>query len=362
MEIFKQTPLKEASFFHRLLKKEPTENAIIEVNNLLSNNESDITKVSIDDINKISEKYKTNLERNFEPNRIALFAIYLRHSLSDNKLDETKIQYLYHLRNILMLNPIVVEQSIKNETENIYNEQVKIAVKDGDLKEDEKERLKKLKSDLKISDDVAQEIYSKNAGEIINNFMNGVASRERFSPYEEKQMNEIIRNLNIDYIIDEKSKSILERYKLYWQIENADLPEITPTINIQKSEKLHFSSHINWLEQRKVAPKRRTYAGPTARVKLAKGVYYRVGSFKVNNVSKDEWKTIDSGQVYLTNKRLIFMGNKGNKTIRINTILDIAPYSNGVDIQKDAGKSPFLEFSNNIDVFSMILARLMSEQ
>ena len=56
------------------------------------------------------------------------------------------------------------------------------------------------------------------------------------------------------------------------------------------------------------------------------------------------------------------MGEKGNKTIRINTILDITPYSNGVDIQKDAGKSPFLDFKDNIDVFSMILVRLMAEQ
>lgn len=56
------------------------------------------------------------------------------------------------------------------------------------------------------------------------------------------------------------------------------------------------------------------------------------------------------------------MGTKGNKIIAINKILDIEPFRNGIDIQKESGKSPFLEFSNNVDIFSMILIRLMNEQ
>ncbi len=86
-----------------------------------------------------------------------------------------------------------------------------------------------------------------------------------------------------------------------------------------------------------------------------------MGSVGVQRVSEDVWQTIDSGKVYLTNKRLIFMGSKVNKTIRLNKILDINPFKNGIDIQKETGKSPFLEFSNNVDIFSMILVRLMDE-
>jgi hypothetical protein len=56
------------------------------------------------------------------------------------------------------------------------------------------------------------------------------------------------------------------------------------------------------------------------------------------------------------------MGGKGNKTIALNKILDFDAYSNGVDIQKDTGKSPFLQFTKNTDVFSVILAKLLSEK
>jgi len=74
------------------------------------------------------------------------------------------------------------------------------------------------------------------------------------------------------------------------------------------------------------------------------------------------WQNIDGGKIYLTNKRLIFMGKKGNKTIAINKSLDIEPFKNGVFIQKESGKGPFLEFSDNVDIFSMILVRLMNVQ
>ncbi len=55
------------------------------------------------------------------------------------------------------------------------------------------------------------------------------------------------------------------------------------------------------------------------------------------------------------------MGDRGNKTIRLNKILDIKPYKNGEDIQKETGRSPFLEFSENVDILSMMLVRLMDE-
>src|SRR5690606_2881585 len=127
------------------------------------------------------------------------------------------------------------------------------------------------------------------------------------------------KSLGIDFNLDYNTKEMLDRYKLYWQIENGELPTIIPDINIQKSESLYFKTSVKWLEQRRVT-KRINYGGPTARIKIAKGVYYRMGSIGVQKVSEDVWQTIDSGQLYLTNKRLIFMGEKGNKIIQLNKI------------------------------------------
>lgn len=361
MEIYKSKTLKEPTFFQKIFGKVPTENALLEINNLLFVNQGNIDRISIDNIIGIANKYKVNLTKKYKESRLELFENYLHYCLIDDKLEDSEILILAHLRDILLLNEKDVEELIKKETERLYEKHVKGAVSDGKLEDFEKENLEKLRKDLLISENVAEEICGKNAKEILQKFLDGAISDGRLSPEEETQINEISKNLGIELPNDEKSKAVLERYKLYWQIENDDLPIITSDIIIQKSEKLHFSTYIKWLEQRRIT-KRINYGGPTARIKIAKGIYYSTGSLAVQRVSEDVWQTIDSGQIYLTNKRLIFMGKTGNKTIGLNKILDIKPYKNGIDIQKETGKSPFLEFSDNVDLFSMILVRLMNEQ
>lgn len=360
MEIYKPQELKKPSLIQKLFGKIPTENGLIEINNLFVSNQSDIEQISLDNIIEIAEKYKINLKKKFITQRLELFAKYLHHCLIDSKLEDSEIIALKHVKDILLLSEKETQELLKNETEKLYSEHVKDAVSDGQLDNFEKENLEKLKKDLLISEEIADKIYETNAKQILQNFIDGAISDERLSPEEEVEINEIAKSLSIDLKVDDKSKEVLDRYKLYWQIENGDLPTIVSDINIQKSENLYFRTSVKWLEQRRVT-KRINYGGPTARIKIAKGVYYRMGSVGVQRVSEDVWQTIDSGQLYLTNKRLIFMGGKGNKTIQLNKILDITPFKNGVDIQKETGKSPFLEFNHNVDIFSMILVRLMDE-
>jgi hypothetical protein len=360
MEIYKSQELKKPSLIQKLFGKVPTENGLIEINNLFASNQTDIEKISLDNIIEIAEKYKINLKKKFKAQRLELFAKYLHHCLIDSKLEDSEIISLKHVKDILLLNEKETQELLKNETEKLYSKHVKEAVSDGRLDDFEKENLEKHKTDLLISEEIADKIYETNAKQILQNFIDGAISDERLSPEEEVEINEIAKSLSIDLKVDEKSKEVLDRYKLYWQIENGDLPTIVSDINIQKSENLYFRTSVKWLEQRRVT-KRINYGGPTARIKIAKGVYYRMGSVGVQSVSEDVWQTIDSGQLYLTNKRLIFMGGKGNKTIQLNKILDIKPFKNGVDIQKETGKSPFLEFNHNVDIFSMILVRLMDE-
>lgn len=360
MKIFTRKELIKPNFIQKILKKLPSENAVIEINNLLANNEENIEKVTIDHIIEIGNKYKVNLKTKYKEIRIDLFKSYLKHCLNDSKLEEFEINTLRHIREVLILNEKDTDSIIRSETEKIYNHNVKDILSDGELDDEEKLKLEKLKNDLLIPENVANNIFSKNAKLTMQKFIEGVVSDERVSPEEEYQLNKIAKSLGFDLKVDEKSKAILERYKLYWQIENAELPEIISDINIQKSEVLHFKSFVSWKEYRKVT-KRINYGGATARIKIAKGLYYKVGSISVKSVSEDILQTIDSGKIYLTNKRLIFMGSKGNKTIQINKILDITPFKNGIDIQKESGKSPFLEFNENVDLFSMILVKLMDE-
>lgn len=70
---------------------------------------------------------------------------------------------------------------------------------------------------------------------------------------------------------------------------------------------------------------------------------------------------LDHGQLYLTNKRLLYLGDKQNRTIRLSQIVDFSVYNNGVEIEKDRGRSPFLGMAGENDVFAALLGRAISD-
>ncbi len=82
------------------------------------------------------------------------------------------------------------------------------------------------------------------------------------------------------------------------------------------------------------------YVGPSFRV--AKGVYLRVGGFQ--SESHDELRNIDQGTLTLTNKRLVFSGNKRMVNIDLRKIVSIEPYSDGIGLKRE-GKEKIQYFT-----------------
>jgi hypothetical protein len=360
MSIYKRKELQKPTFLQKLFGINPKYNYIIELNNLFYNNKQDVLKITNYDIEHLNEKYKIS-NADFLEERLSLFKEYLKSCLLDNKLDTYDKDELDHIKTILTLPPEITKSIVEEESKKTYRNMVKIFVSDGKIDEVEEVTLEEYKLKLNISESDFKSIYIEEAHKYFYNYVNKITQDERISPVEEQTLFAIMKNLNINVKLNNDMLAKLDRFKLYWKIENDELDSIESDINLVRGEKLYFNNdNVSWLELRRVT-KRYNYAGPTARIKIAKGIYYRLGSMAVQPITNDEWKTIDTGSIYLTNKRLIFMGDKANKTIRLNRILDIESYSNGIDIKKDSGRSPFLEFNENIDIFSMLLIRLMKE-
>lgn len=357
-QVFKEKTLINPSFLQRIFNKQPKANAIIEINNTLSNN--NLFDVNIDNIQTIAEKYKVNINKKFKKEMIQLYSSYLEHCLIDRNLSENEIKELKHLKSLLNLNDIETKNVYDEITNKIYKEEIDKAIADGRLDEKEKAFLNNIEINLQLPKDLATKIYKESSESLIKQFIEKAISDQRLSPDEEKELEAITNNLNINLTYDEPTKQLLNKFKLYWQIDNGILPIVDSNINMQKNEKCHFHTDIEWLEQRRVT-KRIAYSGPTMRIKIANGLYWRSGNIGVQRITQDVWQIIDSGKLYLTNKRIIFMGSRGNKTITLKKILDFNVFSNGIDIQKESGKSPFLQFSENTDIFSMILGKLITE-
>lgn len=351
-------PLYRPAFLQRVFGAKPKVNSVIELNNLLARN--GVGNVTIEDVQRIAHSYRVNLHRKFRKQLTDLYQQYLLCCLSDKALSDQEIAELKHLKVLFELRDGDVERITRETTSQLYKDEISSLIADGRLTGEERRFMSKLRSDLKLSEEIATKIYAESAGSLLQRVFDNAISDERLSPEEEKELHAIASNLNVKHTIDDATKNMLDKYKLFWQIENGEIPPLDVGINLQRKERCYFRTPIDWLEQRKVTT-RVGYSGPTLRIKIAKGVYWRAGSLGVRTTSQDVWKVIDSGQLYLTSRRLIFMGNRENKTVGLNKILDFTAYRNGVDIQKDTGKSPFLQFEKNVDIFSMMLGRAIQD-
>ena len=354
---FKERQLEKPDFFQRILKKEPKQNALIEINNILSNNK--VLTIPIEKIQAIAAKYKVDINKQFSIELLQYYRRYLEYCCIDPSIFENKINELNHLALILSLNEEEVKQINKDLTSKIYKKEVDEAIRERRLSESKKEYLDKLEKSFQLPPELTDSIYKDSSEIIIKKYFEKAIEDQRFSPDEENELEEIKKSLNVSLEFDKPTKELIDKYRLYWEIENNILPEMSCEINLQKNETCHFITKAEWLEQKQITT-RVNYSGPTLRIKIAKGLYWRSGSLGVQRIKDDVWQTIDSGDVYLTNKRIIFMGSRGNKIIQFTKVLDFNVFSNGIDIQKDSGKSPFLQFSNNTDIFSMILGNLIS--
>lgn len=163
-------------------------------------------------------------------------------------------------------------------------------------------------------------------------------AKDHFNPvwqeYKNKELKEVewSKIANGGVSDDVKRKEDIE----YWlnELKAGNVPismkQEESTIILKKKEKLYVNLlNISLLEPRAV----RTggYGGPS--VRLAKGLYFRVGGFKAE--SHEELRNIDQGTLTLTDKRIVFSGNKKTINVNLKKIISINPYNDGISIRRD---------------------------
>lgn len=86
----------------------------------------------------------------------------------------------------------------------------------------------------------------------------------------------------------------------------------------------------------------------------------RSGKFTPAVYSEAYLKLIDTGSIFITNKRIIFVGEHANKSIPFSKIFGITTYANGIEIEKETGRKPFLE-CENAELSGLFMSRLLSD-
>ncbi len=357
--VYAKKGLKPVGFLQKMMGIKLKENALIEVNNLLA--EKELQHTTVEEIHQIAEKYGIDFMADFQLEMIAFYQDYLSTCLEDKFISEDELNDLKHLKYLLGLNDKKVNEIHHHLAGEIYKKEVEKVIQDGELDEQERIFIEKLQNDLKLPQELANNIYQKSGQELIKSLMDSAIADAQLNPMEEKELYAIAKNLNAELKFDEATRSDLEKYKLYWQIENDEMPELVVDINIPRSEKCYFAAHNTIWYERNIMAEQKVYNASTLRLKIAKGLYWRNAVDAEKNLTTQEWQLFDTGTLYLTNKRIFFRGEKSDKIILLNRILDFTVFTNGLEIEKDRDKNPFFVLKNSSDIFAMLLGKAISQ-
>ncbi len=354
---FVEAPLQEFKTKFKLFGKKPNPNAIVKLNNLLASKA--VLDVTIKDVQSIVFEYRVNLKRNFPDDIRGFYQTYFEHCLDDKFLSDDEVKELIHLKRILTLNDKDVEIIHNQVAGKIYQKAVDEALEDNVLEPEEKAFLESLQKDLRLKSTVANKIYTDSASTILNNLIDEALEDVLLTPEEEMEISELAGKLNVNYKADKQTQQELEKYKLFWQIENGELPELQPDYTLPEGEICHFKVSVDWMERVNDTSKS-TRGGAEMNEKIASGIYWKttnLGGFELETAA---WNTVDDGILYVTNKRILFVGQEGEKDFPLEFISNFTCFNNGVEVYVNKENShPFIKFEKNIDLFSIIFGNVI---
>jgi hypothetical protein len=182
------------------------------------------------------------------------------------------------------------------------------------------------------------------------------------SPQEEYELNELKEQLSLadDEISHTYGK--LTRLKRLSAIKDGHLPVLAADILLKKGEQCHYEISTDLIEEKS----RTRYVGGSKGVsfRIAKGVYYRVGGFKGERIVDTFKEVTDSGTLYITNKRVVFVGAKKNVTYQLNKVVNFTKYPDALQFQKENESKPryfLIKDQDAIDEIGLILSQIVSD-
>lgn len=247
---------------------------------------------------------------------------------------------------------------ISKEAQGKYQKVLEEYLSDNHLSKEEKLNLNRLLPELRIEPEIAKDMLSKAAETRLEQRLQELTQNERLGPQEIQELKDLAAHFGVELPEERLESKELLRFQFYWYLESGPLKGLDVGINLRKGEEAYLSLPVAWYEYRS-RTRRINYGGPTARIRIARGIYWSAGSLGVERVSEDYLKLMDTGLLYITNKRLLFMGQKGNKQLPYYRILSYEPFSNGLTLQKDSGPTPFLEIESQVDFATILLDRML---
>lgn len=348
--------LKESTFMDRLMRREPRENAFLEINNLLAS--VPIMKLEKDSIDKRLKKYKISHEK-ARSRLVHFYTIILKHFVRDYEISDSEYERLRHLQHILSIDSKEIGSIHSAILYPIYQHYVRQVVSDGKVSENEKFHLEKLTNQLRIPKGFARKIYETEADKVVQSRLRQTIADGMLSTAEEKEMINIADSLGIELKLSEDAKKNLQRHRYLWQLSIGNLPEVKTDIHLDKDE---FCAAVLKVEIYEIGNINEVvkFSGYETSNRFAQTGFHS-GMIKTNRLMGEVMKFGAAGTLYFTNRRLIFNQVTGTSQISFKNIIGATFYRNGMLLEQIKGRDKFLKFRGDLEAIKLIFNSLMTK-
>lgn len=205
-----------------------------------------------------------------------------------------------------------------------------------------KEKIQKIITDYKIKRDELKKICL----EVFADALEHTIADKFVSKEEEQRLETFYRHFKlsrheISLGLDKLKKFIVIRDLLEGKLP-IHLEKTSSNFNLQKGEILvwHFPETLLFEDKQK-----KSFVGGSAgvRLRVAKGVYFKLGAFKRIPVSKTNRILIGEGNLGVTNKNLYFTSQTACFRIPFRKVISFSPLPGGVGILKEGAKVKYQE-------------------
>lgn len=228
------------------------------------------------------------------------------------------------------------------------------AVEDGVLTDEEMDQIQSSFKELELTRDDLKDIRAT----AYTSALRAAKNDGKITAEEEVELNKIQEFLQIPSGEIVTSKKELARLRLVAEIQNGNAPTVTvQNVILQKKEVAHWVEPGSILEERVVS---RRYEGGSqgVSIRIARGLTYRVGAHRGHIVTDTAVMPVSTGELIVTNRRIIFRGDAKSFNLRLDKLLEVNFYSDGVRLTDDKGKPRIVQFNDpeNRDIVGATLS------
>lgn len=282
--------------------------------------------------------------------------------LSDGAFSDREIVYLDTLRETFGLSDDEVAHAERQVVHPRYAVALQAALADARMTEAERTALTRLARELRLPEDVQRELYARSARSVIGGLVHRSSADRRLSPDELDQLASVAAHLGVTPELDAATEAMLDRYALFWRIENGELPVVViADAPVEAGETIHIALPAERHEPRKSSGEGAAAEGAGS-VRIARGVYYRAGTASEDRLDRTQLERADTGRLIVTSRRVLFVGSKGTSSFPLRDVSSYQVHADGIVLERRAGRGPYFTFEGDVELAAVILGAALARE